>query len=485
MTMIDTTNISVFGPMTEEEERAWSEENDELWKQLWAECDARNGHQPHDAPREDAPEDDRARSPFDAVPDELTALAQWVCFKLVPRPPKPGMPQKFDKVPLNAQHGGNASTTDPETWSAFERAVKMSARFNGIGFVFGTDDPYTGIDLDDCRNADTGDIEPWAQAFITRLNSYTELSPSGTGVHIIVKASAPPGHKQPYQTGIVEIYDHAHFFTVTGAHLPGTPHTVNEAMEAVQQIHDEVWSESDYQEGNESTPGADGTYAEPKFGSTGLSFEEVLRRCRNDRSGEKFIAFYDHADLSDVDGDDSRADWFLWSKLAFYLGNDVERIVQLAEGGEHYRHSKDKAKAREREAKWQRPGGAYETHQRATIAKILASHTKDSIFRGDTVCLEVETPISELVDRTWDALENANNPAFGNAPKLYSRGGAIVRVHLDEERRPSVQPITEAGLKVELDRIIHFMEWQGSGNTRHQVRVRPPMEVVKGVLAAT
>jgi hypothetical protein len=72
----------------------------------------------------------------------------------------------------------------------------------------------------------------------------------------------------------------------------------------------------------------------------------------------------------------------------------------LVEGGEHYRHSEDEAKARAREAKWQRSDAAYETHQRATIAKILASHARDSIFRGDAVSLEVEFPISTLVDQT-------------------------------------------------------------------------------------
>jgi hypothetical protein len=424
---------------------------------------------------------DHAGSPFDAVPEELIVLPQWVVFKLSPRSDNSG---KFDKKPYDSRHGEAASGTDPSTWGAFDEAVAASRWFDGIGFTFSEDDPYAGVDFDGCRDKDSGAIAPWAQEFIDQLASYTEVSPSGTGVHILVRATIPPGHKQHYKGCLVEIYDRGRFFTVTGNHLPGTPLALNEATAAVQQIHDIVWSDGHYKEDG-PLPSADGRYDEPRYGATGLPAEEVLQRCRNDRSGEQFIAFYDDADLSDVDDDDSRADWFVWSKLCFYCGNDVERIIALAEGGEQYRHSEDGAKAQERKEKWQRPDAAYETHQRATIAKILANHNKDSIFGRGLVSLDVGIPVSELVDQTWKALAEANDPALGNAPALYSRGGAVVRVHLDEGWRPSVQPITEAGLKVELDRIIRFMEWQGSGNGRHQVRVRPPMEVVKAVLAAT
>src|SRR5207244_12523629 len=54
--------------------------------------------------------------------------------------------------------------------------------FAGVGFVFSSDDPYTGVDLDKCRNPETGQIEEWAQGIIEQLDSYTESSQSGTGV---------------------------------------------------------------------------------------------------------------------------------------------------------------------------------------------------------------------------------------------------------------------------------------------------------------
>src|SRR5438094_567127 len=79
---------------------------------------------------------------------------------------------------------------------------------------------YCGIDLDHCRDFDSGVIEPWAHAMIDRLSSYTELSPSQTGVHILVKAALPPGGRHKDK---IEMYDHGRYFTVTGCSVDGLP----------------------------------------------------------------------------------------------------------------------------------------------------------------------------------------------------------------------------------------------------------------------
>jgi len=50
-----------------------------------------------------------------------------------------------------------------------------------------------GIDLDKCRNPETGELEPEAQEIVRRMDSYTEVSPSGTGVHIYVIGTKPEG----------------------------------------------------------------------------------------------------------------------------------------------------------------------------------------------------------------------------------------------------------------------------------------------------
>ena len=68
-----------------------------------------------------------------------------------------------------------------------------SDAFDGIGFVFTPEDPYVGIDLDGARNPETGIIEPWASEIIAACASDTEISVSGTGVHIIIEGALPSG----------------------------------------------------------------------------------------------------------------------------------------------------------------------------------------------------------------------------------------------------------------------------------------------------
>jgi len=77
------------------------------------------------------------------------------------------------------------------------------------------DDPYTIIDLDHVIDPKTGIIEPWAQEIIDRMNSYTEISKSGTGIHIIVMGKKP-GDKCKGRNGQVEMYDHKRHFALTG-----------------------------------------------------------------------------------------------------------------------------------------------------------------------------------------------------------------------------------------------------------------------------
>ncbi len=147
----------------------------------------------------------------EGIPDEMKERRQWVVWRLEVRDGKP------TKVPYSP-HGGRASSTDLMTWGAFEEALAALDRFDGIGFMFCSADPYTGVDLDGCRDPETGEIAPWAAEIVSALDSYTELSPSGTGVHIIAKGTLPGrGGKRKS----IEMYDMRRFFTVTGHVVAG------------------------------------------------------------------------------------------------------------------------------------------------------------------------------------------------------------------------------------------------------------------------
>ena len=141
---------------------------------------------------------------IEGIPEELRVRPQWVVWQAVGDKP--------DKVPYSARTGRKASSTELMTWSTFPEALEAYERgeFAGLGFMFSSGDPYTGIDLDNCVNED-GQIALWALEIVRYFDSYTEFSVTGTGLHIIVRGDISNRRK-----GDVEVYSSKRFFTVTG-----------------------------------------------------------------------------------------------------------------------------------------------------------------------------------------------------------------------------------------------------------------------------
>jgi putative DNA primase/helicase len=146
------------------------------------------------------------------IPQEITSRPQWVTWREETRD---GRPTKVPYIPGTNQR---ASTTDLMTWRTFEEAVEAleagDPPYHGVGFVFSSGDPHAGIDLDDCRDPETGAIAEWAQKIIDRATEgYVEVSPSGRGVHIIVEGRVRDGGMR---MGPIEMYSRERFFPVSG-----------------------------------------------------------------------------------------------------------------------------------------------------------------------------------------------------------------------------------------------------------------------------
>ncbi|HEX6779385.1 MAG TPA: hypothetical protein VF099_14340 [Ktedonobacterales bacterium] len=165
--------------------------------------------------------------PVRHLPDELKALRQWVVWRAELRPGK----SKPAKAPYQPRTGHRARTDVPVTWGTYPQALARYRQggWHGLGFVFTAGDPYCGVDVDDCRVPLTGEITPWAWEIVETLHSYTEVSPSGPGLHVLVRASLPgdAGRKQ----GAVEVYDAGRYFAVTGKRLAELP-SIIEARQA-------------------------------------------------------------------------------------------------------------------------------------------------------------------------------------------------------------------------------------------------------------
>jgi hypothetical protein len=157
---------------------------------------------------------------FGSIPEKLQELDQWVLWKTVSRD------SKSTKVPYSV-YGTAASTTDPATWASFDNVVSTydPSQHSGIGFVFTASDQFCGIDLDGCRDPETGTVADWAIDEVIRFSSYTEISPSQTGLKIWITAdsSLPKGRKQELRvpeivakTPAIEVYTQRRYFAVTG-----------------------------------------------------------------------------------------------------------------------------------------------------------------------------------------------------------------------------------------------------------------------------
>jgi len=146
-------------------------------------------------------------------PEELEPRPQWVTWRA--EATSDGRPVKPPYRPDNP--GRRADVRDPATWGTYERALEASPE-GRVGFVLTPDDPYAVADLDGCRDPETGELEVWAREGVELLDSYTEISPSGKGLHVWVRGVLPGLRRRG---GGVELYDRARYVTVTGQALPG------------------------------------------------------------------------------------------------------------------------------------------------------------------------------------------------------------------------------------------------------------------------
>lgn len=309
------------------------------------------------------------------IPAALTLPRQWVLWRGADRLDQQTGEIRLNKIPIDPQTLRNADTTDPATWGTFAESVAAlpvaleewetddpaGFRGGGLGFVFSDADPYCGVDFDHCVNPDTGEVAAWAQAHVDALASYTEVSPTETGLHVIVEGDLPPrGRKK----GQVEMYTYARFFTMTGRSLAWTPPTVEPRQGALHavwcglfgpQAGDSVWTLDEHGtitnfDGNPwviTRLGADATgepyafFAETSAGvrliqceiarapqgqpasSPTLDDTVILDKANKAKHGTEFAALW-AGDTTVFGGDESRADMSLCVRLAFWTQDPVQ-----------------------------------------------------------------------------------------------------------------------------------------------------------------
>ena len=256
------------------------------------------------------------------VPSCLRERRQWVCWRFIVRG------GKTTKCPMCPTERREASSTDPTTWGTFDQAVtacKESEGLAGVGFVFSADDPFAGIDLDNCIDTSSGEVKSWARPILAQLDSYSEISPSGKGVKVFVRASkSRPRCKTGHKDGAIEMYDRDRFFTVTGVRLPDRPADIEERQTAIDAVYASVFGEGQAPQ----LPLVNLS----NNGQAPLDDDEIVRlACSSRKSGTKFASLW-AGRWNGYFNSASEADSSVAFTLGFYTKNatQIDRIFRCS-----------------------------------------------------------------------------------------------------------------------------------------------------------
>ncbi|MBD7942504.1 DNA primase [Psychrobacillus sp. Sa2BUA9] len=258
---------------------------------------------------------------FNEIPSELRLLPQWILWKAEE---KGG---RYTKIPYQID-GNEARSNDRRTWSTFATAAKFytESDADGIGFVFSRQDNFIGIDIDQCVSYSADETEKvnpiintFAQGIIDTLDSYTEFSVSGTGIHIIIKGNLPQsvvGTGRKSAKHGLEIYQYGRYFTMTGNRE--NANGIYDRTEELAEVFEKYFDDSDVQ-GRVNL--ADFEKDEIKISNDAL-WERMFRS----KNGDEIRSLYNGNLLKD---DHSGSDLALANHLAFWTGKSASRMDSM------------------------------------------------------------------------------------------------------------------------------------------------------------
>ena len=233
----------------------------------------------------------------------MQAFRQWVCWKY-----ETDAKGKPTKVPYQT-NGRNAKVTDPGTWCSFEVAVAaVRARpqaFSGAGFVFSERDPYAGIDLDHSTDAV---VIARQVKIVEAFSSYSEVSPSGQGLHIIIRVTDKTKVWKGRKRDCVELYCQGRFFTMTGNLYLPTPNVYLPIAER-QALVTKLWEQMGENDEQKQT------YQGELFET--YSDDEIIQQALDAANGDKCKTLLDD-NWRDLYLSQSEADLAFMNIIAYY-----------------------------------------------------------------------------------------------------------------------------------------------------------------------
>jgi primase-polymerase (primpol)-like protein len=268
------------------------------------------------------------------VPKEIDPAEVWIGFrieedddgKLKKVPKAPFMSSKqtlYDTNPTSRRDAVTFAEAIEFVHESKERLGEDGA--DGVGLVLSDDDDIAGVDLDGCRDAKTGEVEDWAFDIVRQLDSYTEVSPSGTGLHVLVKGELDDEFQQKNDELGLEMYDSDRFLTFTGRWIPSTRSEIKDRHDEflnVQRANLPVSDDVEIDMEGDSLPDL------PTGRDVDLKpeDEEIVEDAKE--TDPDFEPLW-RGSTALNGGDHSRADFYLACKLAYRCYSDIEQMDRI------------------------------------------------------------------------------------------------------------------------------------------------------------
>jgi putative DNA primase/helicase len=376
------------------------------------------------------------------IPKALRRLEQWGVWKNIPDPKSP---KGYKKIPYNPTTHKPARSNNPDDWYEFEVAVAAceTGKYAGLAFLLTEADGFCGVDLDHCIENEK--FKPEAKKILKLLDSYTEISPSGTGVKCIIKAK-----KQGDKCGCTgfEIYEKKRFLALTGEVVGGVSQAVEDRQEELDQLYEQYLAKP---------AKAKAVSAAPERGTSFLDDKGLLRLARAAKNGDKFKALYDKGDLSAYDDNHSQADLALCFHLAFWTNCNPEQMDRLFRESALYREKWEREDYRQRtiEKAIEQCGECYQgpTNSGDALDKELAAYRQTDVGNGMRFLARYGENVRYCVSsKTWYVYNGKywEKDELGHVLQLaretviaIEREAATIPVEYDDNCNPVKGPRTE------------------------------------------
>lgn len=337
---------------------------------------------------------------YEQIPQELKALPNWICWDAVPDEKR----GKIKKVPINALTGGGAMSNNPSTWCDFDAAVRASEKHSGIGFMFGGC-PYFGVDIDGkeeeleaYKRGENGNI---ISEFISTLQSYTEISQSGKGIHIICRGTLP---KRGRRKGSVEMYENGRFFVMTGNSC-SEYESIAECSDSIKPLH-EKYIGGGHEPVAKAVPAVRLDTA-----------DQIIKAAAGAKNGGKFVSLYSGSTAGYAS--QSEADMAFCSMLAFWTGCDASKMDVIFRSSGLMRE------------KWDRPQSG-STYGALTIQKAIAGCSQVYSPKNSYSASFKQGEVNAQTEQTGQRLYSFDDT--GNAQRFVDLFGDKVRYCYTDKR---------------------------------------------------